>query len=149
MRHWLMKSEPETFSIGDLRQKKRSGWDGVRNYQARNFMRDEMKVGDLCFFYQSSCPEPGVVGVMKVTKERHPDPTQFDSKSDYFEPRATKKKPVWEMVEVGFLEEFPVISLEKIRSTPALKDMLILRPGNRLSITPVTPSEWKALLDLR
>lgn len=149
MRYWLMKSEPETFSIRDLKEKKRSGWDGVRNYQARNFMRDEMKLGDLCLFYQSSCPEPGVVGVMKVSRERHPDPTQFDPKSDYFDKRASREKPVWEMVEVEFVEEFPVISLEKIRSTPTLKDMLILRPGNRLSITPVTPSEWKALLALR
>ncbi len=148
MHYWLMKSEPDVFSVQDLKRKKRSGWDGVRNYQARNFMR-EMQKGDLAFFYHSSCEIPGIVGVMRVSKEALPDPTQFDKKSEYFDTKATTEKPIWQMVEVEFVDEFSApVTLEKMREIPALKEMIILRRGNRLSITPVTEKEWKTVLSL-
>ena len=149
MHYWLMKSEPDVFSIQDLKRKKRSGWDGVRNYQARNFMR-EMQKGDLAFFYHSSCEIPGVMGVMRVSQVAHPDPTQFEKKSEYFDPKATQENPIWQMVEVEFVDEFSApVTLEDLRGLPALKEMIILRRGNRLSITPVTEKEWKTIQSLR
>lgn len=141
-----MKSEPETFSIDTLKEKKKAGWDGVRNYQARNFMRDQMKRGDLILFYHSSCEIPGIVGVAKVSKESYPDPTQFDQKSQYFDPKATKENPRWYMVEVEFVEKFKkIIPLQELKKTKGLEKMLVLQKGSRLSINPVTAKEFNII----
>ena len=141
-RVWLMKSEPDVFSFSDLRKRKREPWSGVRNYQARNFMRDEMRVGDLVLFYHSSCDEPGVQGLGRVASKPYPDPTQFDRKNDAFEPRATKDKPVWWLVDVAWHADFVrPVTLTMLRADKRLKSMVMLRPGNRLSITPVTVNE--------
>jgi predicted RNA-binding protein with PUA-like domain len=138
-----MKSEPETFSIDHLQQKKKSGWDGVRNYQARNFMRDNMIKGDMVLFYHSSCDVPGVAGLAVVCKESHPDPTQFDSTSDYFDPKATRESPRWFMVEVEFCEKFQnVFTLSEIKKTKGLEEMMVVQKGSRLSINPVTEKEF-------
>ena len=150
MRYWLMKSEPDEFSIDDLvaAPGQRTSWFGVRNYQARNFMRDEMKVGDLAFFYHSSCPEPGVAGIVKVAAPAHPDISQFDPKSPYYDPKSPRDNPRWVNVDVELVEKTRLVPLDEMRAEPALADMVTLRRGNRLSITPVTPSEWKALAKL-
>lgn len=149
MKHWLMKSEPDVFGIRDLRRKKRSGWDGVRNYQARNFMRDGMRKGDLVLFYHSNAEPSGVAGIARVSREAHPDPTQFDRKSEYFDPKATPEKPVWMMVEVEFVEEFPqVIPLDKLRQEPALAKLPLVQRGTRLSVMPVSESEWHCIVAL-
>lgn len=149
MNHWLMKSEPEVFGISDLRKHKRTGWDGVRNYQARNYMRDQMRVGDLVLFYHSNAEPSGVAGVARVSREAHPDPTQFDRKSDYYDAKATKEKPIWMMVEVEFVEEFPaVLPLDRLRGEKALAKMPLLQKGTRLSVLPVAPEEWKHILRL-
>lgn len=141
-----MKSEPDVFSIDDLKKKKTSGWDGVRNYQARNYMRDDMKIGDLVLFYHSSCEVPGVAGLAKVSKESHPDPSQFDKKSEYFDPKATKENPRWFMVEVEFVEKFDhIITLTTIKETKGLDKMPLVQKGSRLSINPVTPDEFKII----
>jgi predicted RNA-binding protein with PUA-like domain len=150
MNKWLMKSEPDVFSIQDLRKKGKSGWDGVRNYQARNFMRDGMKVGDLVLFYHSSCEVPGIAGIARVSREAYPDPTQFDKKSEYFDAKATKEKPIWMMVEVEAVEEFAaVLPLEELKTEKALAKMPLLQRGTRLSVMPVTESEWEAILRLK
>ena len=140
-----MKSEPDAFSVDDLaaRPNKTEPWNGVRNYQARNFMRDDMKRGDLIFFYQSSCPQPGIVGIMKVSKNAYPDELQFDRKSNYFDPKATRENPRWVNVDVKLVKKIRLISLEELRSYPELESMLVLKRGNRLSIMPVTSSEWE------
>ena len=144
-----MKSEPDVFSIDDLKKKKTSGWDGVRNYQARNFMRDDMLLGDLILFYHSSCDVPGVAGLAKVSKTSHPDPSQFDSKSDYYDPKATKITPRWFMVEVEFLEKFNVVvTLATIKNTKTLEHMPLVQKGSRLSINPVKYDEYKIILSL-
>lgn len=144
-----MKSEPDVFSIDDLKKKKTSGWDGVRNYQARNFMRDDMKLGDMVLFYHSSCDVPGVAGLAKVSKTSHPDPSQFDSKSEYFDPKATKEAPRWFMVEVEFVEKFDaVVTLTTIKETKGLDKMPLVQKGSRLSINPVSTSEYKIILSL-
>ncbi|PIP88670.1 MAG: EVE domain-containing protein [Bdellovibrionales bacterium CG12_big_fil_rev_8_21_14_0_65_38_15] len=149
MKYWLMKSEPDVFSIDDLKSKKKTSWDGVRNYQARNFMRDDMKKDHLVLYYHSNCDVPGVYGIGKVIKESHPDHTQFDPKSDYYDPKATKEKPRWFMVEVGFVEKFKTpVSLAEIKEVKALEDMLILRKGNRLSITPVENKHFEKVTKL-
>ena len=141
-RAWLMKSEPDVFSFDDLRRRRREPWSGVRNYQARNFMRDEMRVGDTVLFYHSSCEEPGVQGLGRVASAPYADPTQFDRKNDAFEPRATKDKPVWWLVDVAWAADFGrPVTLPMLRAEPRLKSLLMLRPGNRLSITPVTAEE--------
>jgi predicted RNA-binding protein with PUA-like domain len=146
MNHWLMKSEPDVFSIEDLKKRKKSGWDGVRNYQARNFMRDDMKLGDVVLFYHSSCETPGVAGLAKVCKTSHPDPSQFDPKSDYYDPKATKENPRWFMVEVEFMKKFDdVITLTIIKSTKGLEKMPLVQKGSRLSINPVTEQEFKII----
>lgn len=147
MRHWLMKSEPDEFSIDDLANTPRrtTPWFGVRNYQARNFMRDEMSVGDLAFFYHSSCPEPGIVGIVTVSKRAYADATQFDPRSEYYDPKATREAPRWFNVDVKLVRRFPLIGVARLRVTPGLEDMVTLRRGNRLSITPVTPAEWAAV----
>jgi predicted RNA-binding protein with PUA-like domain len=140
--YWLMKSEPDEYSIDDLVRDKKSAWFGVRNYQARNFMRDEMKLGDQVFFYHSSCPAPGIAGICKVASPAMPDESQFDRNTDYFEPKATREKPIWMCVEVAIVKKTPLVSLATIRATPELELMRILQRGNRLSITPVTAAEW-------
>lgn len=145
-----MKSEPDMFSIDDLKKKKTSGWDGVRNYQARNYMRDNMALGDVILFYHSSCEVPGVAGLAKVSKTSHPDPSQFDAKSDYYDPKATKEAPRWFMVEVEFVERFDrVITLSEIKEMKGLDKMPLVQKGSRLSINPVTASEYKIILNMK
>lgn len=149
MKYWLMKSEPDVFSIDDLKSKKKTSWDGVRNYQARNFMRDEMKKDHLILYYHSNCDVPGVYGIGKIIKESHPDHTQFDSKSEYYDPKATPENPRWFMVEVGFVEKFKTpVSLHDMKEQKALEQMLILRKGNRLSITPVESKHFEKVKKL-
>ena len=146
-RHWLMKSEPETFSIDDLKAKGVSGWDGVRNYQARNFMR-EMRVGDLVLFYHSNADPSGVAGVAEVARTAYPDPTQFDRKSGHFEPRATPDRPVWSQVDLRFRRRLPrFLSLDELRGVPALSQMALFK-RSRLSVQPVAPAEYAAILRL-
>jgi predicted RNA-binding protein with PUA-like domain len=150
MKYWLMKSEPDVFSIDTLKTKKKSGWDGVRNYQARNYMRDDMRKGDMILFYHSSCEIPGVAGLAKVCKESHPDPTQFDKKSDYYDPKATLENPRWFMVEVEFVEKFKtVVTLAQLKSEKALANMPLVQKGSRLSINPVTEGEFKKIIELQ
>lgn len=147
--HWLMKSEPDTFSIDDLARRGREPWDGVRNYQARNFMRDGMRVGDGVFFYHSNCAEPGIVGLAEVVSDAYPDPSQFDPKSDYFDPGASRDNPRWMLVDVGFVRKLKrTITLRELQTLPALADMPLVRKGNRLSVMPVKVSEWKTILGL-
>jgi predicted RNA-binding protein with PUA-like domain len=145
MPYWLMKSEPDEFSIDDLvRAPDRSTpWFGVRNYQARNFMRDGMRVGDGVLFYHSSCEVPGIAGLAKVSSTPYPDATQFDAKGKYFDPKATPEQPRWMLVDVKLVRKTRLLSLQELRTHEALSDMVILQRGNRLSITPVTPAEWK------
>ena len=145
MPYWLMKSEPDEFSIDDLAaaKKQTTSWFGVRNYQARNFMRDQMKVGDLAFFYHSSCPEPGIVGVVEVSAPAHPDESQFDRKGEYFDPKATRENPRWMLVDVKLVKKTRPMPLEEMRSYRELAKMITLKRGNRLSVTPVTEAEWK------
>ncbi|MDE2209146.1 MAG: EVE domain-containing protein [Betaproteobacteria bacterium] len=144
-RHWLMKSEPDELSIDDLARapKRTTPWFGVRNYQARNFMRDDMRVGDLAFFYHSSCPEPGIAGIVEVSRLAYPDATQFDPKSAYFDAKATRNAPRWFNVDVKLVRKTRLVTLPELRAARGLEEMVILRRGNRLSITPVTAAEWK------
>ena len=150
MKYWLMKSEPEVFSIDQLKSKKKSGWDGVRNYQARNFMRDEMKCGDMVLFYHSSCEIPGVAGLARISRESHPDPSQFDPKGEYYDPKSTKDNPRWFMVEVEFVEKFnQVITLKMLKDKKELQSMPVVQKGSRLSINPVTEEQFKTILQMR
>ena len=141
-----MKSEPDEFSIDDLVRApgQVTSWFGVRNYQARNFMRD-MKLGELALFYHSSCPEPGIAGIVEIAKLAHPDVSQFDKKSDYYDPKSTRDDPRWWNVDVKLVRKTRLLPLAEMREAPALSTMITLRKGNRLSITPVTPAEWKAV----
>jgi predicted RNA-binding protein with PUA-like domain len=153
VKYWLFKSEPDTFSIDDLAAMPRrtTHWDGVRNYQARNMMRDEMKRGDLGFFYHSSCAEPGIVGTVKVVKEGYADHTAFDSGSKYFDADSDPAKPRWYMVDLQLVRRFAQpVTLDALRRhvDSKLKDMMILRRGNRLSVTPVSEREWKFINSL-
>ncbi|RUL64118.1 EVE domain-containing protein [Dyella dinghuensis] len=149
MNHWLMKTEPDTFSIDDLKRKKHEAWDGVRNYQARNFMRDEMRVGDGVFFYHSNCAEPGIAGLAEVASDAYPDPSQFDPKSKYFDPGSSRDNPRWMLVDVKFVKKLKrVITLDELKNHKALADMRLLRKGNRLSVMPVEAAEWKYILGL-
>lgn len=151
MNYWLMKSEPNTFSIDDLagRPGQLEPWDGVRNYQARNFMRDQMKIGDQVFFYHSNCEVPGIVGIMTVTSASYPDPTAFDPNSHYFDPKSDPSKPRWFLVEVRYDRHLRRgIPLSELKKHDALEDMQLLRRGNRLSITPVTREQWHYILSL-
>jgi len=143
-----MKSEPDEFSIDDALKGRVTPWTGVRNYQARNFMLKEMSVGDGVLFYHSSCPEPGIAGLAEVASKAYPDALQFDRKSPYYDAASKKDNPRWWNVDVRALKKIPLISLEKLRSERALKNMVTLRPGNRLSITPVTETEWKHIQSL-
>ncbi len=151
MKYWLMKSEPDVFSFADLkkRPKKTEPWNGVRNYQARNFMRDEMSPGDLILFYHSSCPIPGVAGIAKVASQAYPDSTQFDPESEYFDPKATLENPRWYLVDVAFEQDLDShVALEEIRQHKKLEEMRLLKPGNRLSILPVTREEFEYIKKL-
>ena len=149
MKYWLMKSEPDTFSIDDLKRKKREAWDGVRNYQARNFMRDDMRVGDGVFFYHSNCAEPGIAGLAEVASDAYPDPSQFDPKSQYFDPGSSRDNPRWMLVDVKFVKKLGrVITLDELKNHPKIAGMTLLRKGNRLSVMPVDAAEWKYILGL-
>lgn len=151
MNYWLMKTEPQTFSIDDLKnsEKQSTNWDGVRNYQARNFMRDKMKKGDLVLIYHSSCKEVGIAGVAVVTKESHPDYSSIDKQSKYFDPKATKENPRWFMVTVKWEHSFQkIIPLNILKIQEKLKDLPLIKKGNRLSIMPVSESEYKTILNL-
>ena len=150
MNYWLMKSEPDAFSVDDLAacRDKTEPWTGIRNYQARNFMRDNMKRGDQIFFYHSSCPQPGIVGIMKVSRTAYPDETQFERKSGYFDPKATRENPRWVHVDVKLVKKTRLVTLDELRGHSELESMLLLRRGNRLSITPVTEPEWKFVVSL-
>ena len=145
MPYWLMKSEPDEFGIDDLAEAPRqtTAWFGVRNYQARNFMREAMRLGDKVFFYHSSCPEPGIAGIARVASAPYPDASQFDRKSPYFDPATTRESPRWFNVDVQFVRKTRLVSLAEVRAHPELAGMRTLRPGNRLSITPVTAGEWR------
>ena len=149
MRYWLMKSEPDDFSIDDLARKKREPWSGVRNYQARNYMRDEMRVGDGVLFYHSSCDVPGVYGLGKVASEPYPDPTQFDRKSDYHDPESPKEQPRWQLVDVAYDRTFAApVTLDVLKADAKLEGLVALRKGNRLSITPVDKPHWDRIVAL-
>ena len=145
--HWLMKSEPAECSIDDLARApgQTLPWIGVRNYQARNFMRDGMAVGDGVLFYHSSCAEPGIVGIAKVASKAKPDPTQFKFKSPYFDATAKPTEPRWLLVEVQALRKTRLLNLPELRAVPALADMILLKKGNRLSITPVSEVHWQII----
>ncbi len=144
---WLMKSEPDVFGIDDLAKKKTEGWNGVRNYEARNFMRS-MKAGDKVLFYHSNAKPSGVAGIAEVSRTAYPDPTQFDPKSDYYEPRATPEAPVWFQVDVRFVAKLPrLVPLDELRGTPSLADMALFK-RSRLSIVPVTALQWKIITGL-
>ncbi|HWP87638.1 MAG TPA: EVE domain-containing protein [Burkholderiales bacterium] len=145
MRYWLMKSEPEECSIDDLARapKKSTAWFGVRNYLARNYMRDQMQLGDRVLFYHSSCEVPGIAGIAEVSKLAYPDETQFDKKSKYFDPKATRENPRWVHVDVKLVKKTRLVPLSELRTYPQLAKMQLLQRGNRLSITPVDPAEWK------
>ncbi len=146
--YWLMKSEPDEFSIDDLAAapNRTAPWFGVRNYQARNYMRDAMRPGDGVLFYHSSCEVPGVAGLAEVAGAPHPDASQFDRKSPYFDPKATRANPRWVLVDVRLVRKTRLLPLEEMRADPELAGMVVLKRGNRLSITPVTPVEWRRVL---
>lgn len=150
MQYWLMKSEPGECSIDDLASAPSSTvpWIGVRNHQARNFMRDQMRVGDGVLFYHSSCPEPGIAGLAQVASSAYPDETQFDPLSPYHDPSSSRDQPRWVHVDVRLVRKTALLSLKQMRATPSLASMVVLRRGNRLSITPVTEPEWTAVLEL-
>ena len=147
MSFWLMKSEPAECSIDDLAHapKHTVAWFGVRNYQARNFMRDAMQLGDGVLFYHSSCPEPGIAGLAKVSSAAYPDASQFDAASPYHDPKSKPEAPRWMLVDVKLVRKTRLLSLREMRESPTLASMIVLKPGNRLSITPVTAAEWKAV----
>jgi len=149
--YWLMKSEPDEFSIGDLhnRPDKTEPWDGVRNYQARNMLRDEIKKGDLAFFYHSSCDEPGITGIMTIVREGYPDPTAFDPNEKHYDPKSNPDHPCWYLVDVKFKKKFKrTIALAELREKKPLQNMKLLQKGNRLSIMPVTKQEWEYVLGM-
>lgn len=151
MNHWLMKSEPDAFSIDDLHDmpKQTEHWDGVRNYQARNMMRDDMKLGDLVFFYHSNCKEPGIVGIAKVVKTAYPDFTAWDPTSKYYDPKSTPDNPRWFMVDIQFVRKLSrTITLNELKARPDIDDMPLVRRGNRLSIMPVTEPQWNIVLSM-
>ncbi|MBD8897508.1 EVE domain-containing protein [Rhodanobacter sp. DHG33] len=147
--HWLMKSEPDAFSIDDLKRKKQESWDGVRNYQARNYMRDGMRVGDKVFFYHSNCAEPGIVGIAEVATDAYPDPSQFDPKSKYFDAGSSRDNPRWMLVDVKFVKKLKrTITLKELQADPALDGMVLVRKGSRLSVQPVEAAHWQHILAL-
>ena len=146
MKYWLMKSEPETYSINTLKKEKKSLWDGIRNYQARNFMMKDMSPGDQVLFYHSNTKPPGIAGLAEISKPAQPDPTAFDKKSQYYDEKSTKENPRWHCVEVKYKSTFNnYVTLDKVKETKALKDMLLVRKGQRLSIQPVSKKEYDIL----
>jgi predicted RNA-binding protein with PUA-like domain len=146
--YWLMKSEPDVYSIDDFAKDGTTHWEGVRNFKARNYMR-AMAVGDGVFFYHSNADPKAIVGIARVAKDAYPDSAQFDKKSDYYEPKATKEKPYWSMVDIEFLRKLDEpLSLEKLRGVKELQGMALLKKGQRLSVQPVTEDEWKTICDL-
>lgn len=148
MGYWLMKSEPDVFGIDDLIQcpNQQEPWDGIRNYQARNFLRDQVKLGDLVFFYHSSTKVPGVVGIMKVVSKSYPDPLAFNPESSYYDPKSTVEKPRWYCVDVKFVEKFSsIISLTTLKAHPELTDLALVQKGSRLSVMPVSDAEWQTI----
>lgn len=151
MKYWLMKSEPDVFGIDDLAKspRKTEHWDGIRNYQVRNMLRDEMKKGDLALFYHSNCKEPGIVGIMRIAREAYPDHTAFDPDSKYYDPKSDPENPRWLMVDVQFVEKFGRnIGLQELKNHHILAEMQILRRGNRLSVTPISKKHWDYILKL-
>ena len=144
---WLMKSEPSEVSVDDVLNMDghKVGWFGVRNYQARNFMRDKCKIGDPVLFYHSSCAQPGIVGIGRIASEPYPDPTQFDASSEYFDAKSTREAPRWVQVDVEVLHKVALVTLADLRKIPECADMAVLRKGNRLSITPVSQAQWEAI----
>jgi len=150
MQYWLMKSEPDEVSIDDVMASpgQTTAWFGVRNYQARNFMRDQMQVGDGVLFYHSSCPEPGIAGLAEIVSAPYRDATQFDADSKYYDPKATQEQPRWISIDVRGRRKTRLLSLAEMRTQPALEEMVVLQKGSRLSITPVTPAQWQAVLKL-
>lgn len=151
MAYWLFKSEPETFSIDHLRAcpKMVDNWNGVRNYQARNMLRDQIKLDDEGFFYHSNCKIPGIVGRIKVVRAGYPDLSQFDENSEYYDPKSSIEKPRWFTIDVKFVEKFSsIISLQQLRMLPELEKMQVLKTGNRLSVTPVTKHEWDTIKEI-
>ena len=146
MKYWLMKSEPTEYSIDDLQKDDISSWFGVRNYQARNFLR-QMKKGDMAFFYHSNCKVAGIVGLMRIAREGYADPTQFDPEHKYYEPKATLDKPRWTGVDVEFVQKFEqTLSLTELKAMPELGDLALVRQGNRLSLMPVSEAQWSVIL---
>lgn len=150
MNYWLMKSEPDVFGIDHLAaaKGKTAAWWGVRNYQARNFMRDRMALGDQAFFYHSSCPEPGIVGIVRISRLAYPDATQFDRKNPYYDPKASPDQPRWFNVDVTLVKKVRLVGLPELREHEALAAMRVLQRGNRLSITPVESQEWDFIMRL-
>jgi predicted RNA-binding protein with PUA-like domain len=148
MRYWLMKSEPSVYGIDDLARDGTTAWNGVRNFQARNFLRDEMQVGNPVFFYHSSCDEPGIAGMAEVSKTAYPDVTQFDKKSEYHDAGSRRDDPRWLTVDLKFVRKTRLISLQELRKHKPLARMRVLQRGNRLSVTPVEPDEWKFIMGL-
>ncbi len=150
MSYWLFKSEPSSYSIDDLQQEENQTtcWDGVRNYQARNFMRDDMKVGDRAFFYHSNGKTPGIVGIVDIVRSSYIDTTAFDPEDHHYDPKSTPNNPRWLMVDVRFRQRFSIITLSSLKQHPLLTSMLILRKGNRLSITPVSKTHWDVIISL-
>lgn len=152
MAYWLFKSEPDTFSLDDLARSpgQVTAWEGVRNYQARNFLRDEVRLGDEAYFYHSSCKEPGIAGVVEVVRAAYPDYSAFDPNSPYFDPKSTPQTPRWFAVDVKFKYDWAeIMSLSELRTYPSLHDMALLRRGNRLSILPVTTAQWRFIQSRR
>ncbi|AIY64128.1 EVE domain-containing protein [Pseudoalteromonas piratica] len=147
MQYWLFKTEPDEFSIDDLQRKQEEIWDGIRNYQARNFLRDQVALGDLVFIYHSSCKEPGIVGIAKVIKTAFPDPSQFNDQSKYFDAKSTPDNPRWISVTLEFVEKLPIIALSTLKSDKQLESMYLVQKGSRLSIQPVIEDEWKYIIE--
>lgn len=151
MKYWLMKSEPEAFSVDDLEASpgRATHWDGVRNYQARNMMRDEMKIGDQVFFYHSNCAQPGIVGIVEICRESYPDFTAFDPEDKHFDPKSKEQSPTWFMVDIRFIRKLErVLTLHELKQYSQLGELPLLRRGNRLSVIPVTPAQWEFILAL-
>lgn len=149
MNYWLMKSEPDVYSIDDLERAGVDHWEGVRNYQARNMLRDAMKAGDLAFFYHSNCKTPAIVGIMEIVREGYPDPTAFDPASKYYDPKSDPARPRWYMVDVKYVRHLErPLPLSELKRHPELADLPLVRRGNRLSIMPVTPAQWAFILGL-
>ncbi|MGI9303244.1 MAG: EVE domain-containing protein [Gammaproteobacteria bacterium] len=149
MQYWLMKSEPDVYGIDDLKREKVDHWDGIRNYQVRNMIRDQMKKGDNAFFYHSSCEVPGIAGIMTIASEPYPDHTAFDRQQKYFDPKSDRDKPRWYMIDVRFKRKLKrVIPLVELKERAELSEMPLVRRGNRLSVTPVTEKQWQLILKM-